>query len=144
MWKYIALLYHFQNRRRYNIEVWPSVKLKGTIYIPHNIGIEIGRTAVLGNNVWISPNVVVGSRKSPYGDEGEGVATVRRHADIGDNCLLGAGALIMGSITIGANTTIAAGAIVTKDIPENSIVTGVNLITKKDMRRVKVHDITWV
>lgn len=111
-WKLMAFLKHRRNRKKYNIEIYPECKL-GNINIPHAVGIVIGRTAEIGDNTTIMPNVVIGAKYSPKQDNPSG----RRHAIIGKNCMLGAGCKIIGDITVGDNVTVAANAIVTKDVP---------------------------
>lgn len=125
-WKAIAYLKHRSNRKRYNIEIYPECEL-GNILIPHCVGIVIGRTAKIGNNVTIMPNVVIGAKYSPKESNPQG----RRHAIIGDNCILGTGCKIIGAIEIGKNCTIGANAIVSKSIPDNSVVVNVNQIIRK-------------
>lgn len=137
--KYYSLLLHRINRRKYNIEIYPSVILKGDIYIPHAVGIVIGKTAVIGDKCIIFPNVVIGARYSPYKENNK-----RRHAIVGDNCIIGAGTNIIGDIVIGNNVTIGANSIVTKDIPDNCIVTGCNVIRAKKLEFTIEHEIRSV
>lgn len=125
-WKCLAYIQHRRNRLKYNIEIYPECEL-GNIKIPHSVGIVIGRTAKIGDGTTIMPNVVVGAKYSPFEDNPTG----RRHAIIGNNCMLGAGCKIIGNITIGNNVTVGANAIVTKDVPDNSIVYGINKIVEK-------------
>ena len=126
-YRMLALLKHRKNRKKYNIEIYPQCKL-GKIIIPHSVGIVIGRTAEIGNNTIIMPNVVVGAKYSPKEKNPE----TRRHAIIGENCLLGSGSKIIGNIRIGNNVTIAANAVVTRNVPDNCIVYNVNDIVRRD------------
>ena len=87
----------------------------------------VGNTTVLGKNCTIFPNVVFGARYSPNKKESKG----RRHALVGDNCTFGANSSIIGNITIGNNVIVGAGAVITKDIPDNSIVIGNNIIIER-------------
>lgn len=121
---------HRRNRKKYNIEIYPQCKL-GKIIIPHSVGIVVGRTAEIGDNTTIMPNVVVGAKYSP---KEENPKQGRRHAKIGKNCLLGTGCKIIGKIQIGNNVTVAANAVVTKDVPSNCVVFGVNKIVEKGDR----------
>lgn len=128
-WRFMAFFKHRQNRKKYNIEIYPECKL-GKIKIPHSVGIVIGRTAQIGDNTTIMPNVVVGAKYSPF----ETNPNDRRHAIVGENCMLGAGCKIIGNIVIGNNVTIGANAIVTKNVPDNCIVYGVNNIIEKNKK----------
>lgn len=109
-------------RKDYNVNVHPSTKVGDNLYIAHCYSFGIGKTSIIGNNVRIYPNVHIAASK-PIGAKGG-----RRHAKIGDNCVLGINSTILGPITIGNNVIIGANALVTKDVPDNSVVTGVNQI----------------
>lgn len=90
--------------------VGPDAVFKGVPSLPHGLhGIFVSRFAVIGENCWIYQNVTVGEvdRKAPV---------------IGDNCLIGAGAVLIGGIKIGNNVKIGAGAVVNTDIPDNCTV----------------------
>jgi serine acetyltransferase len=128
IFRVVALLYHKRNRKKFPCEIYPHVKIEGKIFIPHSIGIIVGKTAVIGKGTLIFPNVVIGAAYSPYRKNEIG----RRHAIIGKNCIIGANSTILGAITIGDNVIIGAGSIVTRDVPGNCIVTGVNKIRKID------------
>lgn len=135
LYKIIALFMHKKNRRKFNIEIYPQVDI-GKIIIPHAVGIVIGKTASIGDGTVIMPNVVVGARFSPTVENPK----KRRHAIIGKNCILGANSVIIGDITIGNNVTIGAGAIVTKDVPDNSVVVGHNIVKVKSKNEVNYYD----
>ena len=120
----LALLQNRRNTRIYGCNIYPSAELGEGLYIPHFVGIVIGSTAELGNNCTIFPGVVFGAKCSPKTKEPPG----RRHPKCGDNCVFGANSSIIGNITIGNNVTIGAGAVVTKDVPDNAIVIGFNEI----------------
>ena len=100
------------------------------LYIAHAHGIHIGKTTIIGDNCRIYPNVMIVASvvgDSELRDKGE----TRWHPKIGNNCLLGAGSLISGRIEIGDDVIIAAGAIVTKDVPSHSVVKNTNEIRAK-------------
>jgi len=120
----IAMLMNNRNIKKYNCEIYPQATIGEGFYIPHCVGIVVGSTTVLGKNCTLYPNVVFGSKLSPNGKAPEG----RRHAIVGDNCVFGANSSIIGDISIGNNVTVGAGAVVTKDVPDNAIVVGVNKI----------------
>ncbi len=122
--KFIALRIHNRNIKLYGCEVYPQAKIGEGLYIPHCVGIVVGSTAQLGRNCTIYPNVVFGARYSPKEENPKG----RRHAKCGDNCVFGANSTIIGDITIGNNVIVGAGAVITKDIPDNAVVVGHNKI----------------
>lgn len=114
----------------FNCDICLGVTIGDNVRIPHAVGIVIGSTAIIEEGVVIMPNVVIGASSFPP-ERG-----VKRHATIKKNCLIGANAVIIGDIIIEENATIAAGAVVTKDIPPNSIVIGNNnILQKKDHKQ---------
>ena len=121
---FVAMLINNKNIKKYNCEIYPQATIGDGFYIPHCVGIVVGSTTVLGKNCTLYPNVVFGAKLSPNGEVPEG----RRHAIVGDNCVFGANSSIIGDITIGNNVTVGAGSVVTKDVPDNAIVVGVNKI----------------
>ena len=125
-----ALRLHNRNRRDYCCCFPPRMTIGDNLYIAHAHGIHIGKTTIIGDNCRIYPNVlivasVVGDRE--LRESGE----TRWHPKIGNQCLIGAGATISGRIEIGDDVTIAAGAIVTKDVPSHSVVKNTNEIRPK-------------
>ena len=123
-----ALLLSKRNMKKYGCDIYPSAKIGKNLYIPHFVGIVIGSTSEIGDNCTIFPGVVFGAAYSPNRDNPSG----RRHPKCGDNCTFGANSSIIGSITIGNNVTVGAGAVVTKDIPENATVVGHNRVLEKN------------
>ncbi len=119
-----AMRIHNKNIKLFGCEIYPQAIIGEGLYIPHCTGIIVGSTTELGKNCTIYPNVVFGAKYSPNKKNPKG----RRHAKCGDNCVFGANASIIGDITIGNNVTVGAGAVVTKDIPDNAIVVGNNRI----------------
>lgn len=114
-----------KNLRDYCCYIPPKVTIGKNLYIAHPIGVIIGPTAVIGDNCRIYPHAVVGARI--VGDrELRESGKQRRHAKIGNNCMLGVGCTIIGRVEIGDNVIVAARAIVTKDVPPNSVVKNVN------------------
>ena len=102
-----------------NVMLYHGVTLGGTgrrLFIDHGIGIVIGETARIGDDCTIYHNVTLG---------GTGKDKSKRHPTLEDNVIIGAGAIILGNITIGANSKIGAGAIILKDVPPNSTITGI-------------------
>lgn len=91
----------------------------GTRFFHHGCGIVIHHKTVIGKNCKIFQNVTIGQKWSPT-DKIDGVPVV------GDNVMIGAGAIVIGKIIIGNNVTIGANAVVTKDIPDGQVVVGVS------------------
>lgn len=97
------------------IEIHPGAKIGKGFFIDHGVGVVIGETAYIGKNVTIYQGVTLG---------GTGKQKGKRHPTIGHDVVIGAGAIILGAITIGDNSRIGAGAVVTKAIPNDSTVVG--------------------
>ena len=104
-------------RRKTGIEIHPGATLGENIFIDHGMGVVIGETAIVGNNVTIFHGVTLGGIG---GDKG-----AKRHPTIEDNVLIGAGAKILGNIVIGEGSKIGANAVVLHDIPPYSTAVGV-------------------
>ena len=98
------------------IEIHPGAKIGKQLFIDHGIGIVIGETATIGNNCTIYHQVTLGGTASSF---------FKRHPDIGNNVMIGAGAKILGPITVGNNVKIGANSVVLKDIPDNVTVVGI-------------------
>ncbi|MEF9935332.1 MAG: serine O-acetyltransferase EpsC [Clostridium sp.] len=98
------------------IEIHPGATIGKGLFIDHGMGIVIGETAEVGDNVTIYHGVTLG---------GTGKDTGKRHPTIGDNVLIGAGSKILGPIKIGSNSKIGANSVVLKEVPENSTVVGI-------------------
>jgi len=97
------------------IEIHPGAKFGKRCFIDHGVGVVIGETSVIGNDVTIYQGVTLG---------GTGAEKGRRHPTIGNGVVIGAEAIILGNIHIGDNARIGAGAVVTKSVPANSTVVG--------------------
>lgn len=102
--------------RKTGVEIHPAVKIGKRFFIDHGTGVVIGETAVIGDDVTLYQGVTLG---------GTGKDTGKRHPTIGNGVMIGSGAKVLGPVTIGNNSRIAAGAVVLRDIPENSTATGV-------------------
>ncbi len=111
-----ALYLQSQSSRIFAIDINPATRIGIGIMIDHGTGIVIGETAVIGDNVSILQGVTLGGTGKETGD---------RHPKIGNNVLLGAGAKVLGNITIGHCSRVAAGSVVLKDVPANVTVAGV-------------------
>ena len=124
-----AILLAQKNFRKTGCQIYPQAVLGEGLYIPHFVGIVVGSTTELGNYCTIFPNVIFGAAYHPEERNPSG----RRHPKCGDYCVFGANSSIIGKITLGNNVIIGAGAVVTKDIPDNCVVVGVNQILKKGL-----------
>ncbi|KAB1643575.1 serine O-acetyltransferase [Gulosibacter chungangensis] len=98
------------------IEIHPGAQIGRRLFIDHGMGVVIGETAEVGDDVLIYHGVTLG-----------GVSTkkVKRHPTIGDRVMIGAGAKLLGPIEIGSDSSVGANSVVTKSAPPNSILTGV-------------------
>jgi len=98
------------------IEIHPGAKIGQGFFIDHGMGVVIGETSEIGDNVTLYHGVTLGGTSLEKG---------KRHPTLDDNVVVGAGAKILGAIEIGANSRIGANAVVVKDVPTNSVVVGV-------------------
>lgn len=112
------------------IEIHPGAKIGRRFFIDHGIGVVIGETAVIGDDVLLYQGATLG---------GTGIVRGKRHPTVGNNVVIGAGAKVLGNINIGDNSYIGANAVVVKDIPPDSTVVGVpGRITKQDGKKMDV------
>lgn len=110
------------------IEIHPGATVGRGLFIDHGMGVVIGETSVIGNDVTLYQGVTLG---------GTGKDKGKRHPDIEDNVVIGTGAKILGNIRIGAHSYIGANAVVLKDVPPYSTVVGVpGRITKQDGQKI--------
>jgi serine O-acetyltransferase len=106
------------------IEIHPGATIGRRFFIDHGMGVVIGETAEIGDDVLMYHQVTLG---------GTSLEKVKRHPTIGDNVLIGMGAKVIGAIRVGDNARIGANAVVTRDIPENSTAVGIPAkIVKRD------------
>lgn len=98
------------------IEIHPGARLGRKLFIDHGMGVVIGETAEVGDCVTIYHNVTLG---------GTSLEKTKRHPTVEDHVVIGAGAKVLGAITIGAHSRIGANAVVVKSAPSNSVVVGV-------------------
>ncbi len=110
------------------IEIHPSSTIGEGLFIDHGMGVVIGETSVIGDNVTLFQGVTLG---------GTGKERGKRHPTLGNNIVIGTGAKVLGNIKIGDNSYIGANAVVIKDVPPNSTVVGVpGRITKQDGKKI--------
>ena len=104
------------NRSLTGIEIHPGAKIGKKVFIDHGMGVVIGETAEIGNNCLLYQGVTLGGTGKSHG---------KRHPTLEENVVVGAGAKVLGSITVGANTRIGAGSVVVRSVKGNSTVVGV-------------------
>jgi len=110
------------------IEIHPAAKLGPGLFIDHGMGVVIGETAEVGENVTLLQGVTLG---------GTSVKREKRHPTLGNNVVVGAGAKIIGGFKIGDGSRIGAGSVVVREVPTNSVVVGVpGRVTYRDGQRV--------
>jgi len=105
------------------IEIHPKAKIGKNLFIDHGMGVVIGETSEIGNNVTIYHMVTLGGI-SPSIDSNE-QRSIKRHPTLKDNVVIGSGAQILGPVIIGENSKIGANAVVTKNVPDNAIMIGI-------------------
>lgn len=110
------------------IEIHPGATIGKRFFIDHGMGVVIGETAVIGDDVLLYQGVTLG---------GTGLGKGKRHPTIGNNVVIGGGAKVLGNIKIGDNSYIGANAVVIKDVPPNSTIVGVpGRITRQDGKKM--------
>lgn len=98
------------------IEIHPGAKIGRRFFIDHGMGVVIGETCEIGDNVTLYQGVTLG---------GTGKEKGKRHPTVKNNALIASGAKVLGNITIGENSKVGAGSVVLKDVPDNSTVVGI-------------------
>ncbi len=104
------------NRSITGIEIHPGAKIGKKVFIDHGMGVVIGETAEIGDNCLLYQGVTLGGTGKNHG---------KRHPTLKENVVVGAGAKVLGSITVGANTRIGAGSVVVRSVQGNSTVVGI-------------------
>ena len=112
---FLARKYADKTRLKTGIEIHPGAKIGKGFVIDHRMGVVIGETTEIGNNVLIYQGVTLG---------GTGKETGKRHPTIGNNVVIGCGAKVLGPVNIGDNAKIAANAVVLTDVPPDSTAVG--------------------
>src|SRR6059036_433137 len=127
-WTTSARLLSHVGRFLTGIEIHPAAQLGPGLFIDHGMGVVIGETAEVGENVTLLHGVTLG---------GTSLKKEKRHPTLADNVVVGAGAGIFGAFTIGSGSRIGAGSVVVREVPPNSVVVGVpGRITSRDGQRV--------
>jgi serine O-acetyltransferase len=126
---FIARVISQASRFMTGIEIHPGAKIGRRFFIDHGMGVVIGETCEIGDNVTVFQGVTLG---------GTGKEKGKRHPTIKDNALIATGAKVLGSITIGENSKIGAGSVVLKEVPPNSTVVGIpGKVVIRDGVRIK-------
>ncbi|WP_163971922.1 serine O-acetyltransferase [Oceanobacillus halotolerans] len=98
------------------IEIHPGAKIGRRFFIDHGMGVVIGETCEIGDNVTVFQGVTLG---------GTGKEKGKRHPTVKDNALISTGAKVLGSITIGESSKVGGGSVVLHDVPDHSTVVGI-------------------
>jgi serine O-acetyltransferase len=109
------------------IEIHPGATIGSGMFIDHGMGVVIGETSEVGNNVTLFQGVTLG---------GTGKQRGKRHPTLGSHVVVGAGAKVLGPITIGDYVKVGANAVVLQDVPDHSTVVGIpgKIVRIKDER----------
>lgn len=116
------------------IEIHPGAEIGRRFFIDHGCGVVIGETTEIGDDVLLYQGVVLG---------GTTHEKKKRHPTIGNNVVIGAGAIVLGPIKIGDGSRIGAGSVVIKDVPPDSTVVGIpgRVVKEKKKRKIDLdHD----
>tara|TARA_Y100001970_G_scaffold185548_1_gene225647 strand:+ start:821 stop:1405 length:585 start_codon:yes stop_codon:yes gene_type:complete len=105
------------------IEIHPGAKIGANLFIDHGMGVVIGETSEIGNNVTIYHAVTLGGISPSIDSENQ--RNEKRHPSIGNDVVIGSGAQVIGPVKVGNGARIAANAVVVNDVPENSTMVGV-------------------
>lgn len=115
-WRFPARALSQLTRWLTGVEIHPGATIGRRFFIDHGMGVVIGETAEIGDDVMLYHGVTLGGRTRDAG---------KRHPTLGDGVAVGAGAKILGPITIGAGSVVGANAVVTRDAPAGSVLVGV-------------------
>ncbi|MDB9931004.1 serine O-acetyltransferase EpsC [Candidatus Pelagibacter sp. Uisw_113] len=105
------------------IEIHPGAKIGRNLFIDHGMGVVIGETSEIGNNVTIYHMATLGGIAPSINSNDQ--RQVKRHPTLSDCVVVGSGAQILGPVMIGANAKVGANAVVTKNVPENAVMVGI-------------------
>jgi serine O-acetyltransferase len=114
------------------IEIHPGAKIGRRVFIDHGMGVVIGETSIVGDDVTLYQGVTLGGTGKEHG---------KRHPTLEDSVVVGGGAKILGNIVVGKNSRIGAGSVVLRNVPDNSTVVGVpGHIVFREGKRVVITD----
>ena len=120
---FLARLISNRGKKSTGIEINPGAVIGKNLFIDHGVGVVIGETCIIGDNVTIFQGVTLGTTGKEKG---------KRHPTIKDNVLIGAGAIILGNIIIGSDSKIGAGAVVLNNVKDNTTVVGIPAYVARD------------
>jgi serine O-acetyltransferase len=130
---YLARAWSQWTRHRTGVEIHPGAQIGERFFIDHGMGVVIGETTVIGDDVTLYQGVTLG---------GTGKERGKRHPTLDDCVVVGVGASVLGNITIGRGTRVGGGAVVVKDVPPNCTVVGVpGRIVVREGQRVDTVDL---
>ena len=117
------------------IEIHPKARIGKNLFIDHGMGVVIGETSEIKDNVTIYHMVTLGGIAPSVNSNDQ--RNVKRHPTLEDNVIVGSGAQVLGPVVVGKNAKIGANAVVTKDVPENAVMIGIpakniNTTSEKD------------
>ncbi len=115
-WRFLARALSQWTRLITGIEIHPGAEIGHRFFVDHGMGVVIGETTIIGDDVTLYQGVTLG---------GTGKETGKRHPTLRNRVVIGAGARVLGNIIIGENSRIGAGSVVLRDVPDNSTVVGV-------------------
>lgn len=116
--KLLARVYSNWTRTATGIEIHPGATIGRRFFIDHGMGVVIGETTIIGDDVMIYHDVTLGARSYKKG---------KRHPTIGDGVIIGTGARVLGDVTIGKRATLGANTVITQDVPERATVDSAGL-----------------
>ena len=105
------------------IEIHPGAKIGKNLFIDHGMGVVIGETSEIGDNVTIYHMVTLGGTSPSINSNNQ--RNIKRHPTLMDNVVVGSGAQILGPVVVGKNSKIGANAVVTKNVEENAVMIGI-------------------
>jgi len=115
-WRYLPRWLSFVARMFTQIDIHPAAHIGERFFIDHGTGVVIGETAEIGSDVTLYHGVTLGGTSWRIG---------KRHPTLGDHVIVGAGAKILGPITVGAHARVAANSVVIDHVPESATVVGI-------------------
>ena len=119
----LARIFSQTSRFMTGIEIHPAAEIGKNLFIDHGMGVVIGETSIIGNNVTLYHAVTLGGVAPSIDSDSQ--RTVKRHPTLKDNVVVGSGAQILGPITVEDNAKIGANAVVVKDVPKDAIMVGI-------------------
>ena len=133
-WRYAARFLSFLARMFTQIDIHPGATIGRRFFIDHGCGVVIGETAEIGNDVTLYHGVTLGGVSWNPG---------KRHPTLRDGVVVGAGAKILGPITVGQGVRVGANSVVIQDIPDGMTVVGIpgRIVLPVNQRRITQHGI---